>query len=242
MKFKTKYALMSLRASKHLFSNPLWTLKITYKRAGFFFTKRFVGKTIVSPEGDPVFNNQSLILHWALFSIDEMGYEWQNDIRESFSPNVWDIGANIGTFGRKVLSLNPGARITAVEPWPNASNYNRHAQRFFDCASGDKCQSIELTFQDAGLHTASTASNFYSGHKIEVQQKTLDSMWNGEEVDLLKIDVDGAEESVFAGAKEMLKKTKSIIVEINSKQAFDNLPKEFKWTTTNNHDWYGKRI
>jgi FkbM family methyltransferase len=237
--FRLKYLFMSTRAVRSLLIHPLWTLRIAFKRAAFTVTRRFVGNTIISPEGDPVFNIQSLLNHWALFIIGEMGYQWQRELRNRVAPVVWDIGANIGQFGRLVKSINPGARIIAVEPWPGMLNYNSHCETFYPCAVGKDTGNARLTLCDFNGWTASTSNFFRSGKSFTVDSKPLDDLWQGGHVDLLKIDVDGAEFDVLAGATEMLEKTDMVIVEVTSPDTVGRLPDGFDWHTVNQVDWIG---
>ena len=93
--------------------------------------------------------------------------------------------------------------------------------------------------------TASTEKDFYKGVTKEIHQGTVDGLWNSHacpEVYLLKIDVDGSESDVLEGAKNMLEHVQVLIVEVNSKELRNNLPKGFKWKTINGHDYIGTKI
>ena len=48
---------------------------------------------------------------------------------------------------------------------------------------------------------------------IEVEMKPLDEIINEESIDLIKIDVEGAEDLVLEGARNCLKRTKMVIIE-----------------------------
>jgi hypothetical protein len=57
--------------------------------------------------------------------------------------------------------------------------------------------------------------------------KPLDEIINEESIDLMKIDVEGAEDLVLEGARNLLKRTKMVIIEKN-KESFSNAYKILK--------------
>jgi FkbM family methyltransferase len=50
---------------------------------------------------------------------------------------------------------------------------------------------------------------------VEVEMKPLDEIINEESIDLMKIDAEGVEDLVLEGAKNLLKRTKMVIIEIS---------------------------
>jgi hypothetical protein len=58
---------------------------------------------------------------------------------------------------------------------------------------------------------------------IEVEMKLLDEIINEESIDLIKIDVEGAEDLVLEGARNCLKRTKMVIIERS-----DSFPKAYR--------------
>ena len=244
IKERIHYATVSLRAWKLFVTHPLFTISLLARRLAFTFTRRFCGETLTSPvTGEAIFNIQSLINYWSIHACRELGEEWHPALRESVRPVVFDVGANMGQIGRLILSINPAAQIIAIEPWPEMKDFNRHAATLFPFAVGPAPGSVKLT-RSRGGWTASTSPDFYDGITMEAKMVTLDSLWqqlNCPEVDILKIDVDGAEADVLAGAGGILKHTSTIIVEALSPEARSALPSGFSWRTHNGCDWIGQR-
>jgi hypothetical protein len=58
---------------------------------------------------------------------------------------------------------------------------------------------------------------------IEVEMKPLDEIINEESIDLIKIDVEGAEDLVLEGARNCLRRTKMVIIERS-----DSFPKAYR--------------
>jgi FkbM family methyltransferase len=151
-----------------------------------------------------------------------------------------DVGANIGTHTLEAASLvGPGGRVYAMEAHPRTHRFlaaNVRLNQFdnvvtFNTAVG--CESDSITFTDShyddmnrvdeqgGLPkfpTRAIASGLPLEKKlgIEVPMRRLDDLLSGEArpIRLLKIDVEGYEKFVLAGASDTLAKTKAIFIEM----------------------------
>lgn len=238
IKQKIKYSLLQYRAVPFLIQHPIFGFHLLFKRIAFTFTRKFIGDSIRNPiSGDLVFNVQSLISQWAIWGIGELGKSWHEHIRSKKNPIVVDIGSNIGEFGNLVLSLNPGTKCFAIEPQEELKPWNKHFYGFYCVAISSSNKNATLT-NGCGW-TASTKDGFYDGDAIDVPATTLDELCKMESInhiDVLKIDVDGAEQDVFDGASRMLNRCDWIIVESNGA-----LPSGFDWVTNNGYDFVGKR-
>ena len=241
---KLKYAFVCLRAIPWLIKYPWFGFQLLIKRLSFTFTRRFCGETLVCKStNEKIFNIQSLMTYWEIYSIEGLGNSWHKQLREKFQPIVFDIGANIGMFGRMILNINPTARVIAIDPIPGMRDCNKHAYNFHEFALGKDVSPTNLIFGNGW--TASTKEDFYKGKIISVNKSTLDWQWENhgsKEIDILKIDVDGSELDILAGAKACLEHVKVIIIEVISKELRDNLPKTFKWKTINGYDYIGTKI
>lgn len=241
---RLRYAILNLRGWKHCLWHPLFTIRLTARRLALTVTREFCGPTMISPvTGEAIFNGQSLFTYWAMHVVRELGDEWHPILRETVRPVVFDVGANLGQFGRLARSINPAAYIIAVDPWLAMEAYNGHAAKFHAVAVGDAAGTVQLT-RTKGM-TASTAPGYYEGESWPVKVVTLDDLWRehgSPDVAVLKIDVDGAEGGVLAGAQNMLAHTKAIILEVNSPEVLAALPTGFSWRTHNWHDRIGMRI
>lgn len=154
---------------------------------------------------------------------------------ESFKPGevLYDIGANMG--GYTVLAARRGAKVFAFEP--EAQNYallcrnmtlNEVDGRAYCLALSDKVglSTMYLTGQHAGGSCHSLGEKV--GHDLQVREGieqgafgyTLDLVASElPRPDHVKIDVDGFEHRVIAGAKGILATAKSVLIEVNT-----NLP------------------
>lgn len=129
-----------------------------------------------------------------------------------------DIGANIGCFSITTAKLLEAQNILvlAIEASPTIFRYlqdNVKANlltnvKAFNLAATEKDQS-NINFYEAPLDKFGMGSlgAQFNNSAIQVKTKTIDSIINLEEinkVDLLKVDVEGYESSVFLGARRLL--------------------------------------
>jgi FkbM family methyltransferase len=123
-----------------------------------------------------------------------------------------DAGANIGAF-TVLAGAVAGARTMSFEPGPQAfsflvknirlNNLTEHATPR-NIALGAKEGKIRFT---AGLGTENFVIQGDSNlEQVEVQMSTLDAQTAGQAPVVLKVDVEGFEQEVMAGATEFLKK------------------------------------
>ena len=140
-----------------------------------------------------------------------------------------DVGAN---YGQMMLALarggKPDATVYAFEPHPRLFEYlSRNAapypaamplQKAVSARSGTATLHVPRTWRsDAGV--SSLNPNFRGNtREVEVEATCLDEEFRGEEILVLKVDVEGHEESVFAGGERLLSdgKIKHIIFEEHS--------------------------
>jgi FkbM family methyltransferase len=145
---------------------------------------------------------------------------------------VVDVGANEGWFVTNVLNLAPSARVIAVEPTPEPLARLRER---FGAAPNVTIVPKALTAQPGevtmriprGSHTGSSllrprkslddiygSDDWGVAAEVTVQADTLDAVVGGQDVTLLKIDVQGGEFGVLAGGARTLERTKAVIIEI----------------------------
>lgn len=146
---------------------------------------------------------------------------------------VLDVGACRGDFtipaARKV---GKGGRVVAVEPEPRNLLFLRKASRrlgnvriLAKCAWG-RAGRVRLNLSGSpGEHSVVRLGHQPRG-SIEVEADTLDHMLEElgiKRVDFMKVDVEGAELEVLEGAREILKRTRKVVVECH------RLGKHFTW-------------
>jgi FkbM family methyltransferase len=136
-------------------------------------------------------------------------------------PVVLDIGANEGDFAAGVLAVAPGAEVHCFEPHP--VTYSRLASRFAgDTRVNTQAMGIAERSGSRELHdyegrTGTAHASLVPGvfrdlypsatDTVEVPLTTIDDymrLRSIDHVDLLKIDVEGYEREVLAGAREAL--------------------------------------
>jgi FkbM family methyltransferase len=135
--------------------------------------------------------------------------------------NCVDVGANQGELLQFFLAQSPAGRHIAFEPLPHHAEHLRDAFRgvtIHEMALSD--QSGEATFfhtlgDDAysGLKRTEDGPQVSGVQEIKVKVARLDDVIAPDHrIDLLKIDVEGAELSVLHGAKKTLERCKPAIV------------------------------
>jgi len=137
-----------------------------------------------------------------------------------------DVGANIGSY-TVLASAAVGATTMAFEPIPatfqsllDNIHLNRMADRVeaFNSAVGRSKGEIEMTVDRDTTNQAIQAGENYSGQTAKVPVVTLDEALKGRPVPkLIKIDVEGFESEVIAGAQAVLSNPaqQAVIMELN---------------------------
>lgn len=140
-----------------------------------------------------------------------------------------DVGANIGYFTMLAASrLGPQGRVLAVEPFAN--NYrllekSMAANGFdnielFKCAAMDRSQTMTFSlgsrFNSGSFHFGDDGREFNSTYEVEAHP--VDDLVGDRRVDVIKIDVEGAEGFAFAGMPKTIDAGKPIILMEYSKE------------------------
>jgi FkbM family methyltransferase len=152
-----------------------------------------------------------------------------------FGPGaIVDIGANLGIFSLLFAARYPDRRIYAMEPNPSTfntlkENINKNKAsniRAFDLAVGDMDGEVmfDANPTDRGTAALSTGS---SAHAVKVISKKMDTIAREEnmnQIGLLKVDVEGFEAAVFAGAAHVLQQVRPSVIffEVCPKHAIAN--------------------
>lgn len=148
-------------------------------------------------------------------------------IPDAESPVILDVGANCGLFSVLAAQRFPSARIYAFEPAPElaslvSDNLKDHGGVVVQKAVTDKSGEVTLFVNKDSQQTNSifkgaveAVGNLSGEYKVDAI--SLDDFARSEgldKIDLLKIDVQGAESLVLAGATEILEKTRALLVEV----------------------------
>lgn len=159
-------------------------------------------------------------------SVSNMKWLKKNNIKK-----VVDIGANQGQFTNKILKILPGSKIFCFEPLPDEFNdlkrtFKNHPDiSLLNYALGNKVG--KTIFQKNKFSPSSSVLEMSENHEvnfpfttdslqIEVPMERLDNFLNLIDPDdktLIKIDVQGYESEVISGGKEVLNKSKVVLIE-----------------------------
>jgi FkbM family methyltransferase len=144
---------------------------------------------------------------------------------------VVDVGANLGSWCTGVACLTGAERIIAYEPVPDVfnrlcENAKKYPQiRCVQAAVGSSLGRVTVNVETA--HELSSVLAMRSdmrceygagqdrSRQVEVPMTTLDEdLKEEDEISLLKVDVQGYEREVFAGARSVLRRTKVLMTEV----------------------------
>lgn len=168
--------------------------------------------------------------------------EWLPRMLAGEKPVIFDVGANIGHYSQMLVEQFPTAFVHAFEPHPK--NYAKFLQRGFP-AERVKCHNIavgaekgSLTLYDHADGAGSTHASAYEATITDfhhdaavattVPVETLDEVATREgvsRIDFLKIDTEGHELAVLAGAARLLRerRIRFIQFEFNALHVFSRV-------------------
>ena len=188
--------------------------------------------------------NTKDLIGWNLFFFGE--YEKDtNRILERFVSNediVIEAGANIGSETLLLGKLCPKGKVYAFEPAPQVYGYlqfniglnhllNIHS---YQMALGEKEKDIEFYllpehFPNQGM--SSKIRHTQAEKKIIVRQTTINRFveeHNIQRLELIKMDIQGAEYSVLEGAENVIRKFKPNIL-LEASESYSDLTEIFKY-------------
>jgi FkbM family methyltransferase len=141
-----------------------------------------------------------------------------------------DVGANSGFYSLTATHANPKLKTYAFEPFPIAAalfkenmrvnQYESSIHLIEDAVSDENGKATLFVPSDHHelLETSASLSQEFKGEpnqkQIEVKTITLDtfiSQRSLNQIDMIKIDVEGIEERVFKGAQNILKNRRPVI-------------------------------
>lgn len=139
--------------------------------------------------------------------------------------HIVDVGANKGDWSRCALSVFPEALVSAFEPQERLSLFHADLVRMPNVllnyiGLGDIDSSLPFTLHSRDdscsfVHSQDQAKNL-GYEQIDIIIRTLDSFLVDQrlpKVDILKIDAEGLDLKVLAGAKETLKDATLVFIE-----------------------------
>ena len=152
---------------------------------------------------------------------------------DSFVPRpgwtVIDVGANIGAYVAWSAGHMAGSgRIVAVEPNPVSLKHLHQTASTLDleieiiaAAAGSETTQGTLRYQPGYTVASSLVSSDPDALSVSVEVCPLDdivALLELHDIDLLKVDVEGSEADVLAGASRILRHTRRVVLETESGQ------------------------
>jgi FkbM family methyltransferase len=139
---------------------------------------------------------------------------------------ILDLGANIGMASAYLHALYPAAEFLCVEPDPRnlpllAKNISQNGlnARIADCAVGPDTRPTQLRFGVDPTCSVVDLSPLYSHtDNLSVRMERVRDLLNGAgwgSVDLVKIDIEGAEDCLLAENNGWLDRIGAIVIEIH---------------------------
>jgi FkbM family methyltransferase len=202
------------------------------KRRWRYFIRREFTPGFVTPDGFVLQTPDTLIAYWSMFVERELYCDdWADALKAASQPLVLDVGANAGLFSHLAFCINPRAEIIAFEPLPvmveriNASKQRNNMNlRCVPKAVGRTpgMATLESAHGYDGTSRICTTGQ-PTGKTFQVEVTTLDRELKGQPVLVMKIDVEGFEDEVIAGATDTLSRTKFLIIEAQDTARRDHL-------------------
>lgn len=130
-----------------------------------------------------------------------------------------DVGAHIGSIISAVIRHDSSIKIIAIEPIPEKVTKLRRkfpSVEVHECALGS--QEGEVAFfvntKETGYSSVLRPANERASNitEIKVPMKKLDSLVSSRDVDVIKIDAEGAELGVLRGSTELIQKNRPVIM------------------------------
>lgn len=158
----------------------------------------------------------SFIWQFKEIFVDEI-YRFNSDGQQ---PIIFDCGANVGTSCLYFKQLFPNAKIKAFEADPMIANIltsNLSKNGISDIEIINKAVWIDDNGVEFGSEGADGGSINSVGNKIKIESIRLKDFLDKEEkIDLLKIDIEGAECQVLKDCCESLGNVQNLFVEYHS--------------------------
>ncbi len=208
----------------HRMTSPWSGIIGSYSKAlAFFVRRKLFGTSITSA------HYKGLRFYFRdidLSPIDETLVRGEYDLilpvlKKLAAPVIVDVGMNIGDFAILALAHNPSSRITGLEADEKTArlarkNGNLNAGRTWSVHHRAAWKNGDTVYLETG--GASASNKISKSGKVPVQGIDLETVWTllpAERVDVMKIDIEGAEEAFLFSQPEYLDKIDHLILEIH---------------------------
>jgi len=210
----------------YFLAHPWFALRLIAIRMRYYFTEKLRGATL-TPDQFLIESPEDVYYYWGFFIEREMlDREWVSALKAAADPVVIDVGANAGLFAHRIWTLNPRTKLIVFEPLPKmAKKIARWGETtgarltLHSKAVSDRVGTSSYYALSENDVTASLKSEGAHRLKFEVPVVTLDSVVSEMEILMIKIDVEGVECEVLAGARQTLQRARFLTVEAHTPEA-----------------------
>lgn len=146
-------------------------------------------------------------------------------IKKYFTPKtILDIGANVGQFYNQIKIVFPNAYYYLIEGNEKCEDAIKNLNvNYSICLLSDSIKEVDFFIRKneqlcTGNSIYREKTTFFSDDQIEIVKKrtsTLESLFNEQTFDLIKIDTQGSEMDIIKGGLNVVSKAKGIILEIS---------------------------
>jgi FkbM family methyltransferase len=128
-----------------------------------------------------------------------------------------DVGAHVGSITSAVIDHDPSIKIYAIEPMAEKASHLR--RRFptvevHQCALGDSHAEVPFFVNPVQSGYSSLRRLAAGGDAIAttVSLRKLDALISSNDIDVIKIDVEGAELGVLRGGNDLIAKNRPVVM------------------------------
>jgi len=214
----------------YFFAHPKFALQLFVIRVRYFFTRR-LKRAVLTPDQFLIESPEELVSYWSFFIEKEtLAREWMEALFSEPEPVVVDVGANAGLFTHRVWTLNPKTKLIVFEPLPQMAKKiarwgetTRALLTLHNQAVADHDGILDFYASSDNDPTASLKPEATKKITLHVPVVTLNSAISEKKILMVKIDVEGMECEVLAGASQTLQHTRFLIIEAHTKTALERI-------------------
>jgi len=160
-------------------------------------------------------------------------YQIQQKWLQRGPETIVDLGANIGLTSLFMASQYSTAKILAVEPHPESAALLRHnlgclgkRARVWEAAVSDHTGQVRLNLANEAYNASLLRE---SAKHVQVRAVSMEEILEKEQIsriDILKIDIEGAERNLLADSPAWLRKVDFMMIEMHEGYGFSELTRD----------------
>lgn len=224
-------------------------LRIYSKFSWIFFKKFWIySKRLIHQFKAPNYIQHAYAVHY-LFNKDTSFLELCELVNDKTCPTIIDVGSNIGFSAIKFKQKIENCNIICVEPISLnrkyfTNNLKNHEYTLMPLGVGETDEKIKIGIPDGTYDTGLYSKNFVNKNSVEIQIRPLDKIFNFlslNNLDIIKIDVEGMEFDVLKGAESIIKNFNPVLYFEVNKKVSDNYSDIKEYLTSLDYYEYNPR-